>query len=203
MDATKLKVAAKSATTRPLVSGRGRAATHGDGHDELGIVWPRELAPYDVHLVAAGKDDAINEATDRIADELEAAKLGNVLSPRTRALFYATDFYDQLAEIAPTVDLSLDQTDALNSFTEQSRTLGEIFGKETEVEVRSVDPLSFPEYPQRLKKANNNAGEGDAIMTAAGTISWRGTSGGTSSAKPCPSAIRRAMFTAVAAMFGL
>jgi acetyl-CoA carboxylase carboxyl transferase subunit beta len=42
--------------------------------------------------------------------------------------------------------------------------------EETEVEVRSVDPLSFPEYPQRLKKANNNAGEGDAIMTAAGTL---------------------------------
>jgi acetyl-CoA carboxylase carboxyl transferase subunit beta len=42
--------------------------------------------------------------------------------------------------------------------------------EETEVEVRSVDPLAFPEYPQRLKKANNNAGEGDAIMTAHGTL---------------------------------
>ncbi|HYO45694.1 MAG TPA: thymidylate kinase [Gemmatimonadota bacterium] len=31
-----------------------------------------------------------------VANELEKAKEGNVLSPRTMALFYATDFYDQL-----------------------------------------------------------------------------------------------------------
>jgi dTMP kinase len=31
-----------------------------------------------------------------VGKELEKAKLGNVLSPRTMSLFYATDFYDQL-----------------------------------------------------------------------------------------------------------
>ncbi|MGH7503665.1 MAG: dTMP kinase [Longimicrobiales bacterium] len=31
-----------------------------------------------------------------VAKDLEQAKLGNVLSPRTMSLFYATDFYDQL-----------------------------------------------------------------------------------------------------------
>lgn len=31
-----------------------------------------------------------------VANELEKAKEGNILSPRTMALFYATDFYDQL-----------------------------------------------------------------------------------------------------------
>ncbi len=31
-----------------------------------------------------------------VANELEQAKNGNVMSPRTMALFYATDFYDQL-----------------------------------------------------------------------------------------------------------
>ena len=31
-----------------------------------------------------------------VANELQQAKQGNVLSPRTMALFYATDFYDQL-----------------------------------------------------------------------------------------------------------
>ena len=37
-----------------------------------------------------------------VANELEQAKQGNVLSPRTMALFYATDFYDQLENrIAP------------------------------------------------------------------------------------------------------
>ena len=43
--------------------------------------------------------------------------------------------------------------------------------EEVEVDLKSVDPLGFPDYPARLKKANTNAGEGDAVMTAVGTIS--------------------------------
>jgi acetyl-CoA carboxylase carboxyl transferase subunit beta len=42
--------------------------------------------------------------------------------------------------------------------------------EETELELRSADPLGFPEYPQRLRKASANAGEGDAMVTAAGTL---------------------------------
>jgi acetyl-CoA carboxylase carboxyl transferase subunit beta len=42
--------------------------------------------------------------------------------------------------------------------------------EETEVDIRSTDPLSFPEYPQRLKRAMTNAGESDAILTVAGTL---------------------------------
>ncbi|MFB3851400.1 MAG: dTMP kinase [Acidobacteriota bacterium] len=34
-----------------------------------------------------------------VADELESALQGNVLSPRTLTLFYATDFYDQLENV--------------------------------------------------------------------------------------------------------
>jgi len=33
--------------------------------------------------------------SELVGDELESAKEGNVLSPRTMSLFYATDFYDQ------------------------------------------------------------------------------------------------------------
>jgi prolyl-tRNA synthetase len=42
-------------------------------YDELGLCWPREVAPADVHLVATGKDDAVFETADRLATELEAA----------------------------------------------------------------------------------------------------------------------------------
>jgi prolyl-tRNA synthetase len=42
-------------------------------YDELGLCWPREIAPADVHLVATGKDDAVFTAADRIAGELQAA----------------------------------------------------------------------------------------------------------------------------------
>jgi acetyl-CoA carboxylase carboxyl transferase subunit beta len=42
--------------------------------------------------------------------------------------------------------------------------------EETESDLRSTDPLGFPDYPGRLKKALTNAGDGDAIITASGTM---------------------------------
>jgi len=45
-------------------------------HDELGLCWPRELAPADVHLVLAGKEGGPQRpAADALATELEAAGL--------------------------------------------------------------------------------------------------------------------------------
>ena len=54
---------------------RAVAAVVEGSHDELGIVWPRELAPYDVHVVVAGKDAAVHEAADELVAGLEAAGL--------------------------------------------------------------------------------------------------------------------------------
>jgi len=48
--------------------------------------------------------------------------------------------------------------------------LDEGTAEETEIELRSTDPLGFPDYPARLKKANMNAGEGDAILTFTGQL---------------------------------
>jgi prolyl-tRNA synthetase len=42
-------------------------------HDELGLCWPREVAPADVHVVATGKDDAVFETGSRLSEQLEAA----------------------------------------------------------------------------------------------------------------------------------
>ena len=42
--------------------------------------------------------------------------------------------------------------------------------EETEEDLRSSDPLGFPEYGARLKKAQTNAGDTDAILTAAGSL---------------------------------
>ena len=42
--------------------------------------------------------------------------------------------------------------------------------EEKDSDLRSVDPLTFPEYPGRLKKALTNAGDSDAIITASGTM---------------------------------
>ena len=48
--------------------------------------------------------------------------------------------------------------------------LDEDSARELDPGIRSADPLGFPEYPQRLRKATNTAGEADAIVTASGTL---------------------------------
>jgi prolyl-tRNA synthetase len=40
--------------------------------DELGLCWPRNVAPADVHVVATGKDESIFAVADRVATELAA-----------------------------------------------------------------------------------------------------------------------------------
>ena len=42
--------------------------------------------------------------------------------------------------------------------------------EEVEVDLRSTDPLAFPDYPQRLKKAVANAGDTDALLACTGTL---------------------------------
>jgi len=51
---------------------RAVAAVVENSHDDLGIVWPREIAPFDVHLLATGKDEVAFEAADALVAELEA-----------------------------------------------------------------------------------------------------------------------------------
>ncbi|GAB3459434.1 proline--tRNA ligase [Kineococcus endophyticus] len=51
---------------------RAMACVAEGNHDDKGLVWPRELAPADVHVVATGKDAAVFETAERIAGELVA-----------------------------------------------------------------------------------------------------------------------------------
>ncbi len=44
-------------------------------HDELGLCWPREITPADVHVVATGKDDEVYLRAQEIVAGLEAAAL--------------------------------------------------------------------------------------------------------------------------------
>ncbi len=41
--------------------------------DERGLSWPRELAPFDVQVLATGKDQAVFEAAEKLATELDEA----------------------------------------------------------------------------------------------------------------------------------
>ncbi|MGO1734707.1 MAG: proline--tRNA ligase [Leucobacter sp.] len=40
-------------------------------HDDRGLIWPEAVAPFDVHLVATGKDPAIFEAAETLAATLD------------------------------------------------------------------------------------------------------------------------------------
>ncbi|MFI6304911.1 proline--tRNA ligase [Amycolatopsis thailandensis] len=51
-------------------------------HDDLGIVWPREVAPFDVHVVIAGKDETIAAGAEKLAADLDAAGIEVVLDDR-------------------------------------------------------------------------------------------------------------------------
>jgi prolyl-tRNA synthetase len=81
---------------------RAVAAVVENSHDDLGIVWPRELAPYDIHVVAAGKDDAINAAADQLVAELEAAGL-SVLHDDRRTVSPGVKFKDAELLGMPTI----------------------------------------------------------------------------------------------------
>ena len=53
-------------------------------HDELGLRWPRAIAPFDVHIVIAGKgDDDITSTANSLAQQLDAAGLEVLLDDRT------------------------------------------------------------------------------------------------------------------------
>jgi prolyl-tRNA synthetase len=51
---------------------RAVAAIAEQSHDEKGLIWPRAVAPADVHIVATGKTDEPFEAAEALAAQLDA-----------------------------------------------------------------------------------------------------------------------------------
>ncbi|MFD0364380.1 proline--tRNA ligase [Nocardia sp. GCM10030253] len=51
-------------------------------HDDKGLRWPREVAPFDVHVVIANKDESSKEGGEHVAAQLDAAGLEVVLDDR-------------------------------------------------------------------------------------------------------------------------
>jgi len=49
------------------------AAIAENSADDKGLVWPAEVAPFGIHLIATGKDDAAYQLAETVAAELEAA----------------------------------------------------------------------------------------------------------------------------------
>jgi prolyl-tRNA synthetase len=64
---------------------RAVAAIAEQTYDEIGLNWPKEVAPADVHIVATGKDDLPFDTAEKIATELEAIGLTVLLDDRREA----------------------------------------------------------------------------------------------------------------------
>jgi prolyl-tRNA synthetase len=51
--------------------------------DEKGLCWPRELAPFDVHVVAAGKEEVVGMAAADLSVQLDEAGISVLLDDRS------------------------------------------------------------------------------------------------------------------------
>lgn len=54
-------------------------------HDEQGLIWPMNVAPAHVHVVATGKDDEIFHAAEQFTQQLEAAGVEVLYDDRRKA----------------------------------------------------------------------------------------------------------------------
>ncbi|CAM3993437.1 proline--tRNA ligase [Janibacter anophelis] len=74
-----------------------------DNHDEAGLVWPRTLAPFDVHVVAAGKSDEIFTTAADLSARLEAKGVSVLYDDRAGKVSPGVKFKDAELIGVPTI----------------------------------------------------------------------------------------------------
>lgn len=79
----------KDGTAKPAIMGcygigseRLLAAIVEENHDDRGIIWPHEIAPFPVHIVALHSDPAVVEAADRLRAMLSDAGIDSLYDDR-------------------------------------------------------------------------------------------------------------------------
>jgi len=81
---------------------RAVAAIAEQSHDDKGLIWPREVAPADVHIVATGKADEPFDAAEVLATELDARGVRVILDDR-RGVSPGVKFNDSELLGVPTI----------------------------------------------------------------------------------------------------
>ncbi|MBU1802535.1 MAG: proline--tRNA ligase [Actinobacteria bacterium] len=71
--------------------------------DDSGLCWPRNIAPADVHLLAAGKDDDLYTTAEEIARELESAGVQVLYDDRRGKISPGVKFKDAELIGVPTI----------------------------------------------------------------------------------------------------
>ena len=82
---------------------RAVAAVAEATHDDIGLCWPRALAPADVHVVATGKDQPLLDAAEKLAAELAERGVTVILDDRTGKVSPGVKFKDAELLGVPTI----------------------------------------------------------------------------------------------------
>ena len=53
-------------------------------NDEKGLIWPRNIAPFDVHVIAAGREDAVYEVAESLVASLESDRFDVLFDDRPK-----------------------------------------------------------------------------------------------------------------------
>ncbi|WP_377323377.1 proline--tRNA ligase [Pimelobacter simplex] len=82
---------------------RAVAAIAENSLDEIGLCWPRNVAPADLHVVAAGKDDAVFAAAEALVAGLTEAGLDVIYDDRAGKISPGVKFKDAELIGCPTI----------------------------------------------------------------------------------------------------
>ncbi|WP_240044266.1 proline--tRNA ligase [Nocardioides albidus] len=82
---------------------RAVAAIAEDTLDDIGLCWPRDVAPADVHVVAAGKEEAVFAAAEELVAGLTAAGLEVIYDDRAGKISPGVKFKDAELIGVPTI----------------------------------------------------------------------------------------------------
>lgn len=140
-----------------------------DTLDALGIeVDGVPAANFPESLSKYGSDDYAKIGSMKEPD-FEAISAGApdliIMSGRT------ADSYEEFSKMAPTINLSTDAADPWNSFISNTEIIGEIFGKEAEVEGKLA---ALDTKVEETKATAADAGNGLIIMTSGGEMTAYG-----------------------------
>jgi prolyl-tRNA synthetase len=53
-------------------------------NDEKGLIWPKNVAPFDVHVIAAGREEAVYEVAEQLVASLESDRFDVLYDDRPK-----------------------------------------------------------------------------------------------------------------------
>jgi prolyl-tRNA synthetase len=82
---------------------RAVAAVAEYSHDDAGLIWPKELAPFDVHLIVAGKDESVVAGAEQVYADLVGEGFDVLFDDRPGKVSLGVKFKDAELVGVPTI----------------------------------------------------------------------------------------------------